>query len=310
MNSNKILLLLPVLTTGITVVNSSAFVFLTPGEVLSTYIACTTMFSLAAWLSHWVFPAALEFKIESIDTLRFLQMIAFVVCATLMNVLFLSPLSAAFTVMLAADIFFFLPGLLVIHSQTLRFQLIELSRGIANIFNLLACILIFDKSPVALVLGLTVGAVAFGFVGIKLGNESARAIIWPTSLQNSREVIQASLKSRNLRYLISARSFEISTISVLAHLRLNDQLIAIKLAVVVSQAISQSSRAFSLALILAAASSLLISVGILVSSLGAFYPNLLPEALQSLSMSNFTIALAFQLPFTIFLYQSLTKRQS
>jgi hypothetical protein len=305
----KVIFILPLVTVAVTVLNSSGFVFLAADERLPQYIVNSTVFSLIVWATHWIVPSAFNFNEEKLPDIRLLQWLFAALGVILFNALSPNWISAAFSFALIAEVFFFHSGILVIHSRTATFHLLEVGRGVLNLLNLLCCIFLFGGAPSFLVLGMGVNVVIVGIISYQLGNRAPAIPASSFSRSALARVTHSALASRNTRLMILARCLEITTVFALTLFENLSALIAVKLAAMIAQAVSLHSRSASWFYIILITTVFSASALVTVIELNASFPGFLPDALQTLTWSGLFVAIVFQLPFSFLLYQSLIKRK-
>lgn len=305
---NRFIFLLPLVAVAITVLNSSAFLFMVADEQLTEYITCSSIFSLVVWVSHWIVPSIHKFDKDKLPDIRLMQFLLSGIGILLLNGLIPGVIAIAFSSLLIVECFFFHSGLLVIYSRTSAFHVLEISRGVLNLGNLGLCIFVFARAPSYLAWGLAINAGIIGVISYYVGN---RAITVPAAVFSRRTIAQtvrAALESQNTRFMLLARVLEIGIILALTHLDTLGALVAVKLAVMVAQALALNARAMS--------TSYLMALTLAFSGLGlgaviqvnAVLEGFLPEAVQSIVWRDLTLALIFLLPFTWLLCRSLQSR--
>lgn len=305
MQLSRIAFTLPLVTALITVLNSSAFVFLATDERLAQYLAGSSIFSLFVWFSNWITPSIFSFEEKKIREIRLVQFLLALAGVVILNALIPSTISLAFSVLLVVEIFFFHYGVLLIHSRTYVFHLIEFCRSILNLGNILLCLFWFDGSPTSLVWGLTANMILIGVISFRSGNCAPSASAAAFSWRMLSSTVRTAASSQNTRFMFIARALEIVVILALSQLEALSIIVAVKLAVMVAQALSLNARNVSNAFILGFSAALVaITLGVL-AQVNLTWPTILPGALKLISWSDLMVALLFQVPFTWLLCKSL-----
>ncbi|UYP67500.1 hypothetical protein OIU14_13590 [Thalassobacter stenotrophicus] len=305
---NWLIFFLPLVTVIITVLNSSAFVFLVADERLTEYITCSSIYSLAVWVSHWVVPSIHKFEKDKLPDIRLMQFLLSGIGILLFNGLVPGEIAIAFSFLLILECVFFHSGLLVIYSMTSRFHILEVSRGILNLGNLVLCIFVFARSPSYLVWGQAINVGIIGIISFYVGNRALTAGVAVFSRRTISQTVRAALKSQNTRLMLLARFLEIGIILALTHLETLGALVTVKFAVMVAQALALNARAISTSYIMALTLAVLtLGLGAVIE-VNAVLEGFLPEALRSIVWRDLTVALIFQIPFTWLLCRSLRSR--
>lgn len=305
---NRFIFLLPLVTVAITVINSSAFVFLVADEQLTEYIMCSSIYSLLVWVSHWIAPSIYKFEKDKLPDIRLMQFMLSGIGIFLFNGLVPGMIAIAFSCVLILECFFFHSGLLVIYSKTNTFHVLEILRGVLNLGNLVLCIFVFERSPSYLVWGQAINVGIIGIISFYVGNCALTAGVAVFSLKTISQTVRAALKSQNTRLMLLARFLEIGMILALTHLETLGALVAVKLAVMVAQALALNARALSTSYIMAFTLAVLtLGLGAVIE-VNAVLEGFLPEALRSIVWRDLTVALIFQIPFTWLLCRSLRSR--
>lgn len=305
---NRLIFFLPLVTVIITVLNSSAFVFLVADERLTEYITCSSIYSLIVWVSHWIVPSIHKFERDKLPDIRLMQFLLSGIGILLFNGLVPGEIAIAFSVLLILECFFFHSGLLVIYSKTSTFHILEISRGVLNLGNLVLCIFVFARAPSYLVWGQAINVGIIGIISYYVGNRALTAGVAVFSRRTISQTVRAALKSQNTRFMLLARVLEIGIILAFTHLETLGALVAVKLAVMVAQALALNARAISTSYIMALTLAVF-TVGLgAVIEVNAVLEGFLPAALQSIVWRDLTVALIFQVPFTWLLCRSLQSR--
>ena len=244
-------MLISIITGGIAVTNAAGFLLLAPGKLLGTYIACSSIFGVALWLTSSILPAAWEFDGERMATLRAAQLWLCVAAAGLLLGTQPVALAAAFCVLLFSETFFFFLAIVIIRSETKLFQRFELTRQIFNSVALIVTATALHASPLGYAWGLAIVSVAGGLVmtvtGLHrppLGKGRARP----------REVfveLRRALGSRRLYALLGGRAIEVTSLLTLARLEWLGVMLALKVGLAVSNTLAVNARSRPLELIVA-----------------------------------------------------------
>ena len=304
----KIMFLMPMLTTLITVVNSSAFVFLVADQQLAQYISASSIVSLIIWFTHWIIPSIYSFQEKSLPEIRQAQFAVTAIGVVILNVFVPGAIAAAFATLLLVECGFFHSALLIIYSKKEKFYILEFSRGILNVLNLALCVLFFKGSPVYLVCGMVINVAIVGAVSYRSGNVAATVAAAPISKRAITQTVGAALRSANTRLMLFSRAFEITVILTLTHLEVLSMVVAVKLAVMVGQALSLNARDVPASYISFISGCFLAAVLVTLFQVESFWPNLLPTSLAAITWGDLLVAIIFQIPFTWLLCKSLQSR--
>lgn len=305
---NRLIFFLPLGAVAITVINSSAFVFLVAGEQLAEYITCSSIYSVVVWVSHWIVPSIHRFKKDKLPDIRLMQFIMSGIGIVLFNSLIPGVIAVAFSCLLIIECFFFHSGLLLIYNETSAFHILEISRGILNLGNLGLCIFVLGGAPSYLVWGQAINVGIIGIISYFVGNRAITVLAGAFSRRTIAQTASAALESQNTRFMLLARVLEICIILALTHSDMLGALVAVKLAVMVAQALALNARAISASFIMAL-TLVLFTLGLgAVIQVNAVLKGFLPEALQSIVWQDLAVALMFQVPFTWLLCRSIQSR--
>ncbi len=237
---------LSLITSGIGILNASAFLLMSAGPELLEFIVVSSIYSVAGWLYSWLLPAAVAYQHENLSLLRVLQFVTVAVATALILLTHHTIIGFVFIAMMIADVLVFPSFIMLFRSETRLYLRMELVRGVANSMAVLAVLFFLHRSPQSYVILLFINS-SFGYLALAVSG-----LHRPPSLRVPRRLPMGQLRrgefwSPQLRALLLARGVEMTALLGLSHIRALSPVLSLKIGLSISQALAINARSQRLA---------------------------------------------------------------
>lgn len=283
-------MLISLVTGGLATLNAAGFLLLAPSHLLVDFIASSSIFGVAAWLTVGILPAAWQYDGERMATLRVAQLWVALAGGGLLLATQPIGLSLPFTAMLASETYFFFTAILLMKSQTRLFQRFELVRQLGNTITLAVTAFAFYANPIVYACGLALVSCAGGLFMTATGlHRPPRGV----GSANPREVVRETrraLSSRRLHALLAGRGVEVVALITFASLKWVGATLSLKIGLSIGNALATNARSRSARLILAVA-TLIYTAGLAtIVMIGRLDSSLVPGTFRVITWTGTLVA--------------------
>ena len=292
-------IVLSVLSTALSVVNSAGFVLLNPGPALGDYIASSTLYGLFAWLGNWVLPTVWEYDPARFGRLRGAQLVWVGIGVTAQLISHPGAVGLTFAALQALETAAFTPYLLLFTERSSLLIRSELVRAALTTVGLAATVLLFHGAPLAYALAVLLAYVAV--VGTLWATGLYRVPLVRPDVRGAfrGEALRAAFRSRPLQSVLAGRTLEVGLIQLLTRANLLGVVVAMKAGSVVVSVLAFNARRFALRWLLLGGVAMYAAGMAVVLLLNGLLPRLSPGSLRLVGPVEAAAAL---LPFLVTLY--------
>jgi hypothetical protein len=242
------MIFLSLANSGLALVNASAFLLLSAGGALATYILCSSIHALTSWLYSWVAPASVGYDKAKIPVARLLQCLPF--GAGVVAILLFAPglIGSLFAALLLVDFLTSPSFLLLFHGETKRYLALEAYRNVANA-GFLACNLSFlgGRPEWHAAAGLAIAASIGAFLWI-------RGWLVPVPLRRVPRTallraVRAAFGTRSVLALLASRGLEVASLATLSASGALGTMLSLKLGLALNNQLALLVRRYSIRLL-------------------------------------------------------------
>ena len=292
-------MILSLVAGAVTILNASAFLLLPVDQDLLSFIAISAIYGPITWVYAWIVPSALGYRPAMVSEMRTLQYLVAAAGSLLILLVYPGIMGLLFVGMMVADLLIHAPWMLLFRSETKLFLRSELARGVANSAAVLAALMVPGVGVKGYVTLLLINLLVSGFA-LGVTGRHRPPPLRPAPLRLIRGQLNSVWKSRQLKFLLSARSVEMLVLMALSRGGHLSAAISMKIGMAVSQVLAVNARDKALKLLLPI--HLLVyaagtCVAVVVSHYGTFP---VPHALREIQLWNALLVLpAVLLAFTL-----------
>jgi hypothetical protein len=298
--------ILSLMTTAIVTLNAASFLLLAPGSPLGDYIACSAIYSVAAWLTLWVLPSVWEFDKKSMGKLRQAQVHCAVVASIVTLTFRPNAIGVLFVALLWLESLLFFSSILLMDSRTGTFQQINFARALGQTVGLALTVGRFHGDPTALCLANLIIAAAAGVLTRVLGVYAPPALrLRDCARADYLGDVSQAMRSKALRTMLAARLLEVIVLTAFNAFGRLGSVVCFKAGVSLSSALGTNARRHGVALLSSVGALLYLVPLVAVAFANVRFAGFVRGALAAVGIGDVLLAFPLVALFLLLVLRSL-----